>query len=594
MFRENRRYDHVYDPVFIQTSGNRAFYRGDKTVTQSKILGTERCKFFAQSNKQFANHTTNVFLDAEYLKSPTSTHLPSPNSTANPHSRSTKLSASMDLYRKNFKSSSPHSSHSRTQSHTATMQKSQSRDSLIGNWNDSGMDGFTKTIGIQTDYRDSCIQTDPYSPDFEIIKDDDGNDNAPLLQTMHLKFTNGTLPAGYDEIEQLEREVIKKQIIAALPNKNDKKSLALRRKILSKIEASDWEYKEMLMKREQHERYLNVINEMKKRDEMIEKLEEERINKLRMDLYAKQQIFDEKMESKRIKALRKISNKHNKIQNVMNNISRSSFNNGDNKHEDTKNIGTMIDKYYNYNSELYAPIKREGNANSNNSTNNLLQTINNSTSMGVDNPIHTLSITQAIEKLDIGIQNDINTLKQQIPTPQHNQQIDKTDSNTMTEEVSLATQQISESIKLETKKYSTRAGQKIMQQLDHMNDLMKATYDEDIGGNETGQVSKRFENIYKTFNPVNRPATPQLDDSMYNIKKMEDNNDITLLQSLIRGRAVQNQMYQGKEQRLQLIQELQIKQHQKTESIVNDENEETNKFKELAPIVMQEIENVIN
>ena len=124
------------------------------------------------------------------------------------------------------------------------------RDSLIHSHDDQ----FTKTIGIQTDFRDSCVQTDPYSPDFQIIKDDEGNDNAPLLQTMHLKYTNGSLPAGYDEIEALEREVIKKQIVSALPKGNDKKSLKIRRKILSSIEASDWEYKEILIKREQHER----------------------------------------------------------------------------------------------------------------------------------------------------------------------------------------------------------------------------------------------------------------------------------------------------------------------------------------------------
>ena len=117
---------------------------------------------------------------------------------------------------------------------------------------------------------------------------------------------------------------------------------------------------------------------MKKRDEMIEKLEEERTNKLRMDLYAKQQKYDSKIEKQRIKALRKISNKHNKIQNVINNISCSSFNGDGNKHENTKNIGKIIDRYYNYNSELYAPIKHKGLMNRAMSTGNLLKTINNS------------------------------------------------------------------------------------------------------------------------------------------------------------------------------------------------------------------------
>ena len=335
MLNETRRYDHIYDPVYIKTTGNRPLFRSDKTVNTSTILGQQRCKYFAQSNRQYVT-ASNVFLDAEYLKSPTSTHLQSPSNS--------KVSTAIKMNDERKSSRS--------------FPKSPSFMSS---------EPFTKTIGIQTDYRDSQAQTDPYSPPFEVIKDQNGNTNAPLMAAQHLSFQNGTLPAGYDEIEALEREVIKEQIMAALPASNDKKSLKLRKRILSQIESSDWHYKEMLIKREQHEKYLNVIEEMKKRDEMIEKLEEERLNKLRMTLYAQQQQFDAKMEQKRIKALRKISTKHNAIQNVMNNISQSSSN--------SENKTKMIQKYYNYNSELYAPTKRKGN-NHQSSTKQLLQTVN--------------------------------------------------------------------------------------------------------------------------------------------------------------------------------------------------------------------------
>ena len=143
-----------------------------------------------QSNKQYAN-TTNIFLDAEYLKSPTSTHVKSPASL-NPSTAKLSRSRSFDKSR-SFLHSQP----------------------------------FSKTIGIQTDCRDS------------------------LLQARHLNVKENTLPAGYDEIEGLERELIKRQIIAALPTQNDKKSLSVRRRILSQIEASDWEYREIKKKREQ-------------------------------------------------------------------------------------------------------------------------------------------------------------------------------------------------------------------------------------------------------------------------------------------------------------------------------------------------------
>ena len=89
---------------------------------------------------------------------------------------------------------------------------------------------------------------------------------------------------------------------------------------------------------------------MKKRDEMIDKLEEDRLNKLRMALYVKQQQFDAKVEQKRIKALRKVSTTHADIQRQMDKISRPSFGGG--KHGDTRDVSEMIDKYYHYNSEV--------------------------------------------------------------------------------------------------------------------------------------------------------------------------------------------------------------------------------------------------
>ena len=618
MFHENRPYDHLYDPVFMQKSGNRALYRSDKTVTTAKILGSERCKYFSQSNKQFA-HTTNIFLDEDYLKSPTSTHLKSPNSAADSAVNS-KVS---------------------TAKQSRSFEKSRSRSFIHSQ-------PFSKSIGTQTDYRDSQIQTDPYSPEYTIIPDADGNTDAPLLAAQHLNFKDGTLPAGYDEVEALEREVIKKQILAALPKGNDKTSLGIRRRILSQIEASDWEYKEIKMKREQHERYLNVVQEMKKRDEMMEKLEEERLNKLRMDLHQKQQKFDAKMEQKRIKALRKISTKHSAIKGVMDQISKSSVSNssvsgamggssttnplgtisgatGTSKqskpsHGDSSSNahnngnGDIIDQYYHYSSELYAPITRKGIKNINGTvTKQLTETMNT---------INKLSVSQAISKLDAAIQSDLSSYHLQIHPQSTTSRASRgvgghsvggsrgtgitaetgidAESTTNTEiqtdsvESESLTSRIRESVKMETKKYATRAGQKILSQLDHMNNLLKATYDETDGDgmSSTGQqINKRFENIYKTFNPIVRPPTPTLDASAFNIKKMDDTNDIMVLQSMMRGRATQNQMYCGKEKRLELIKELQIREQQRkdSESRFKTQSEINHIFNELAPVVMDAI-----
>ena len=72
---------------------------------------------------------------------------------------------------------------------------------------------------------------------------------------------------------------------------------------------------------------------------------------------------------------------------------------------------------------------------------------------------------------------------------------------------------------------------------------------------------------------------------------MDDTNDIMVLQSMMRGRATQNQMYCGKEKRLELIKELQIREQQRkdSESRFKTQREINHIFSELAPVVMDAI-----
>jgi hypothetical protein len=66
---------------------------------------------------------------------------------------------------------------------------------------------FSKTIGVQTIYRESDTQTDPYSPEYIYQT----NANPPeLLALATLTYGMG-LPAGIAELEMIERARIKRQ-----------------------------------------------------------------------------------------------------------------------------------------------------------------------------------------------------------------------------------------------------------------------------------------------------------------------------------------------------------------------------------------------
>eukprot|EP00003_Mantamonas_plastica_P004068 TRINITY_DN1319_c0_g1_i1.p1 TRINITY_DN1319_c0_g1~~TRINITY_DN1319_c0_g1_i1.p1 ORF type:complete len:280 (-),score=52.77 TRINITY_DN1319_c0_g1_i1:50-889(-) len=106
-----------------------------------------------------------------------------------------------------------------------------------------------KTVGTQTDYRESETQTDPYTPDpiFE-----EGSE-AELLTLTHLKFGQG-LPAGQYEVEMIERARQRREFNAQLPPIDDPSTFELRRKMLEEQELREWEEREEQIKRVQDQR----------------------------------------------------------------------------------------------------------------------------------------------------------------------------------------------------------------------------------------------------------------------------------------------------------------------------------------------------
>jgi hypothetical protein len=89
----------------------------------------------------------------------------------------------------------------------------------------------SKTVGIQTMYRISETQTDPYSPDY-IFKP---NEPPPeLLALASLSYGMG-LPAGMAELDMIERARVKRVWEASLPLVTDPTSFARRLKMMEEM-----------------------------------------------------------------------------------------------------------------------------------------------------------------------------------------------------------------------------------------------------------------------------------------------------------------------------------------------------------------------
>lgn len=93
----------------------------------------------------------------------------------------------------------------------------------------------TKTVEVQTVFRESGAQTDPYSPAYE-----SSIQNVPeVLQIANFKFGEG-LPATMAEMNLIEQMREKRAFEYSLPPTSDEACFNLRRKLMVAYEIREW------------------------------------------------------------------------------------------------------------------------------------------------------------------------------------------------------------------------------------------------------------------------------------------------------------------------------------------------------------------
>jgi len=361
---------------------------------------------------------------------------------------------------------------------------------------------LTRTIQLQTDYRESEAQTDPYSPEYVVRPG-----SAPeVLALATLSYKRG-LPAGLAEVEMIERARAKREWEKTLPALNDMEQLKKRQRMMEDMETKEWAFRE-------HE-----IEELQAiRLELLEKLLREReikqqeINEKRYDRLwnVKQKEFEKKAKRIRgdhIKKLRKLLKKRER----------------EFDHKRT-NKRSVVEECGDFSSQTHAPITRMGVFLDRRSE----QFVVNSKYM--DSYEGLLELEESLPK---------SVLQPQIKAPQ---KVPKEDLY---------------------KKKSNR----LQRQLHEVYDEIQAKKD----AAAKGPKSLRFLVEVKKEKP--RPPTP----SIATPSKMGEEMEIAAitLQKVIRGRAVQNTMYEGKENRKELIEEIKTTHAlQKMEQMVKKEEKQ--------------------
>ncbi|XP_034549653.1 cilia- and flagella-associated protein 91 [Notolabrus celidotus] len=328
------------------------------------------------------------------------------------------------------------------------------------------------TVGVQTDYRESETQTDPYSPEYVVQP---GTTPSELLQLATLSWERG-LPAGRAEVEMIQRARSRRAWEATLPPLDDLSQLDKRRRMMEEMEVEEWAFREGEIQKLQEARLAVLKDLLRQRDETQKRVTSERIDQIYYRHLKDNDTRMNKIQNDYLRSLRKLEAKRRNLQ------ARRE------QRVTLKNDSS---------SRAYAShTSRDTNKNALKS--------------------HYLDTYEGLQKLEAGLSASV--LKPQVIKP-------KPQVKPVKEVVKAP---VSRAVQLMTKYKMLREEQK------------------------QERAALRFQ--LRKEKPVPRPITPKVEEPPEGDEETE--LAVIHLQKLLRGRSVQFEMFTGKENHLNLIQEL--------------------------------------
>ena len=196
-----------------------------------------------------------------------------------------------------------------------------------------------KTQEVQTVFRDSEAQTTPYTPDYTVAEGED----PEVLMLKDLSFGNG-LPLSQKDLEMIHYAKSKKELESHLPPFTDEASMNLRKKLMEQQEMREFSLREKEIDRRREERLAELSAALMEKNESNELLSAQRVESIRQVRIEEREIALTKIRNKRIKVLRRLARKRNTQDPII----------SENRGHDP--VQLIFDKA----SHLYAPIKRDG------------------------------------------------------------------------------------------------------------------------------------------------------------------------------------------------------------------------------------------
>ncbi|CAH8576305.1 unnamed protein product [Schistosoma intercalatum] len=183
-------------------------------------------------------------------------------------------------------------------------------DSLVGNQNITQIDLKPKrpvyiSRYVQTMYRDSEAQTDPYSPLCVV----NTGENLEALKLTSLSYGYG-LPVGLFDVERIERARQRREIEANLPPykdiANNLVQIAKRRKTLEGLENREWYFREREVEAMQEVRLNVIVQLLRRREQRKQEVISRRLDQKRSESCAQNETKCRAIKYRYIGELRKL------------------------------------------------------------------------------------------------------------------------------------------------------------------------------------------------------------------------------------------------------------------------------------------------
>lgn len=490
----NRPYDHLYDPNFITSHANDHYRATNKAMYgASRIERVPDDKYMFSELPHYPRHTIQVKTKEEVPAHVEQNWTPAEDKTMAPPG---DVSGSYRFKyfarpNKQMLSTLPHIVQYAMKGGATGV-----KPGMLTDGNATMPEPATRTVATQSVYRESEVQTDPYSPEYQI-----GANQVPEIITLtHLAWGTG-LPATEAELQIIERTRQKRFFQQMLPPSSDDFSLEVRMQLMEVQEFREWADRETQIKDIQARRLELLREALTQRDHTREAAQSDKVNRVRQ---RKEEERDRKLaacQRTRIKVLRKMQKQRKASE--QQGIKRD-----------------VISEHADFTSQVYAPLARFGFVPDSNTARIEVQPTDLSTFPGLLQLESSLppSLLRAADKhpKDMDAKKSSHKVRMEL-------------------EMSSALKYAMEGIKKDLAQPSEAEG----------------------GLAKSGEQATTFGGLKKFHvkHILDRPDSPRLKEDVQP-EEEEHEAAVLLLQRIIRGRAYQNEMFEGKEKRLDLINEL--------------------------------------